>query len=177
MRHEDRQKPVPCDTAAVCNLYARLMDGWNAGSAHAFAAPFAETFDFIAFDGTHFRHRDEIVRFHEPLFRTHLKGTRLVGEVTGVRFVGRDVAVMHARGGTILRGRAAPTPERDSVQTLVAVREDGTWNLIAFQNTRIRPIGLNARSTLLWLVSDWLWRWCLPRGREVDRQRIIGATR
>ena len=144
-------------------LYAAMMDGWNRGSAEAFAAPFDDEVDFIAFDGTHFRRRDELVRFHEPLFSTHLKGTRLVGDVSDVRFLGSDAAVLHARGGTIMRGRSRPSPERDSVQTLVAVRRDGRWRLIAFQNTRIRPIGQNTLGTLCWLIGDWFWKWCLPR--------------
>jgi hypothetical protein len=68
------------------------------------------------------------------------------------------VAVMHARGGTIMQGDARPTPERDSIQTLVAVRRDGQWQLLAFQNTRVRPMGQDLASTLLWLVSDWFWK-------------------
>jgi uncharacterized protein (TIGR02246 family) len=139
------------------------MDGWNRGSGEAFAAPFAESCDFVAFDGTRFRGRDAIAKFHESLFKTHLKGTRLVGNVTDVRFVCPDVAVLHASGGTVRRGQSKPAPERDSIQTLVAARRNGVWQLIAFQNTRVRPIGRNVRGSLLWLASDWLWKWCLPR--------------
>lgn len=152
------------DMTRVRALYAQLMEGWNRGSGEAFAAPFMRDGDLIGFDGVRFRGREEIVRFHDPLFKTHVRGTRLVGDVTDVRFLGADVAVMHARGGTILRGRSTPAPERDSIQTLVAARDDdGEWRLVAFQNTRVRPIGRNVAGTLLWLVSDWLWRWCLPR--------------
>jgi uncharacterized protein (TIGR02246 family) len=89
-------EPRPGDAEQIRGLYRALMDGWNAGSGEAFAAPFAEEADFIAFDGTHFRGRDEIVRFHDPLFKTHMKGTRLVGEVIDLRFVAPDVAVLHA---------------------------------------------------------------------------------
>jgi uncharacterized protein (TIGR02246 family) len=161
----DTPKPSDDDRREVRALYARAMDGWNLGSAEAFAEPFADACDFVAFDGARFRGREELVRSHGPLFQTHLKGTRLVGEVTDVRFVGTDVAVLHAYGGTILRGRSAPAPERDSIQTLVAVKRDGRWRLVAFQNTRVRPIGRNVLGTMLWLVSDWLWKWCLPKDR------------
>ena len=158
------------DADRVRALYAQLMDGWNRGSGEAFAAPFIEDGSLIGFDGVRFHGRQEIERFHGPLFRTHLKGTRLVGEVTDVRFLGADVAVMHARGETILRGRSRPAPERDSIQTLVAARDDaGEWRLVAFQNTRVRPIGRHVLGTLLWLVSDRLWRWCLPKPASVDR--------
>lgn len=62
-----------------------------------------------------------------------------------------------------MRGRHEPAPERDSLQTMVAVRGEEGWQLVAFQNTRIRPIGRNALGTLLWLVTDWCWKWCLPK--------------
>ncbi|HXV84302.1 MAG TPA: SgcJ/EcaC family oxidoreductase [Candidatus Binatia bacterium] len=62
----------------------QLMDGWNKGSGEAFAAPFAEDGHLVGFDGTHFKGRDEIAAFHQPLFDKWLKGTRLVGEVESV---------------------------------------------------------------------------------------------
>jgi uncharacterized protein (TIGR02246 family) len=142
------------DEAAVRALYQQLMDGWNQGSAEVFATPFAEDGDLIAFDGTHFRGRQEIVPFHQRLFQTYLEGTRLVGQVTSVRFLGPDVALMHARGGTVMRGKSTPAPERDSIQTLVATRGVGSWRLTAFQNTRIRPMGRNAGGTFVWLLSE-----------------------
>jgi uncharacterized protein (TIGR02246 family) len=149
-------------------LYSAMMDGWDRGSGAAFAAPFDAELDFVAFDGTRFRGREELVRFHEPLFKTHLKGTRLVGNVTDVRLIGPDVAIVHARGGTIMRGRSTPSPERDSIQTLVAVRGAGVWRFVAFHNTRIRPMGRNALGTLCWLIGDWFWKWCLPRSVQLQ---------
>jgi uncharacterized protein (TIGR02246 family) len=158
------------DLREVRALYTRTMDGWNAGSATAFAAAFADECEFVAFDGTRFHSRDELIRTHEPLFRTHLKGTRLIGDVTDVRFIGEDVAVLHAFGSTIMRGRRTSSPARDSIQTLVASKHAGQWQLVAFQNTRVRPIGQNVSGTMLWLVFDWLWQWCLPgrHRRPVD---------
>jgi len=155
--------PQSADEVAVRTLYQQLMDGWNQGSSDAFAAPFAEDGDFIAFDGTHFKGRQEIAQFHQPLFETYLKGTRLVGQVISVRFLSPEAALMHAVGGTVMRGKSAPAPERDSIQTLVATKRDGEWCLAAFQNTRIRPIGRNAAGTFVWILSDWLWKLCRPK--------------
>jgi uncharacterized protein (TIGR02246 family) len=87
-----------------------------------------------------------------------LKGTRLVGEMESVRFLSPDVALMHALGGTVMRGKSRPAPERDSIQTLVAIKRNGEWRLAAFQNTRVRPMSRNARSTFIWLFTDWLWK-------------------
>src|SRR3712207_3847368 len=126
------------DEESVRDLYRELMDGWNRGSGEDFAAVFTEDGDLVAFDGTHFEGREEIAPFHQELFDKWMKGTRLVGRVKDVRFLSPDVALMHAVGSTIMRGKSEPSPERDSIQTLVAVRRDGQWRLAAFQNTRLR---------------------------------------
>ena len=76
-----------------------------------------------------------------------------------MRFLSPDVALMHAVGGTVMRGKTDPVPERDSIQTLVAIRqEDGEWRLAAFQNTRLHPIGHGAGVVLIWTLSDLLWK-------------------
>jgi uncharacterized protein (TIGR02246 family) len=43
---------------------------------------------------------------------------------------------MHAVGGTVMGGETDLAPDRNSVQTLVAVKREGEWRLAAFQNTR-----------------------------------------
>jgi hypothetical protein len=68
-----------------------------------------------------------------------------------------DVAIVHTVGGTVMPGKAEPAPERDSIQTPVAVRHAGAWSFVSFHNTRIRPIGAGVVSALLWLVPDKLW--------------------
>jgi uncharacterized protein (TIGR02246 family) len=143
--------------AAVRALYQELMDGWNQGTGDAFAAVFTEDGNLVAFDGTRFKGREEIAPFHQELFDRWMKGTRLVGEVEDVRFLSPDVALMHAVGSTVMRGKTEPSPERDSIQTLVAVRQDGEWRLAAFQNTRVRAMR-NAAAFLVWALSDLLWK-------------------
>ncbi len=145
------------DEAAVRDLYLRLMDGWNRGSGASFAAAFVEDGDLVAFDGTHFEGREEIAPFHQDLFDRWMKGTRLVGKVKDVRFLSPDIALMHAVGGTVMHGKSEPSPERDSIQTLVAIRQDGEWRLAAFQNTRVRPMR-NVAAFLVWTFSDLLWK-------------------
>jgi uncharacterized protein (TIGR02246 family) len=154
--HDETTNRV-ADEAAVRDLYQQLMDGWNQGSGEAFAAAFTEDGDLVAFDGTHFKGREEIAPFHQELFDKWLKGSRLVGEVKDVRFLSPDIVLMHAVGSTVMRGKSEPSPERDSIQTLVAIRQDGEWRLAAFQNTRVRPVR-NAAAFLVWTLSDLLWK-------------------
>lgn len=151
------------DDAAVRALYQQLMDAWNEGSAEAYAESFAEGGVRVGFDGTAFEGRQEIVSFHQPLFDKWLKGTRLVGDVTRVRFLAPNVALMHAIGGTILRGKSKPHPSRASIQTLVAVQNHGEWKLAAFQNTRVRSMSSSFASVMLWNFTDWLWKFLLRK--------------
>ena len=46
-----------------------------------------------------------------------------MGKSSTVRFLSPDVALLHAVGGTVMRGKTEPSPERDSIQTLVAMRQ------------------------------------------------------
>jgi uncharacterized protein (TIGR02246 family) len=145
------------DEEAVRDLYRELMDGWNRGSGEDFAAVFTEDGDLVAFDGTHFAGRAQIAPFHQELFDKWMKGTRLVGRVKDVRFLSPNVALMHAVGSTIKRAKSVPSPERDSIQTLVATRQNGEWRFAAFQNTRLRVLR-NGIAFLVSTFSDLLWK-------------------
>jgi uncharacterized protein (TIGR02246 family) len=151
------------DEMAIRALYTQLMEGWNSNSGEAFAAPFAEQCDLVAFDGTHFVTRHEIATFQQALFNKWLKGTCLVGEVKQVRFLSDDVAVMHAIGGTLMRNETKPLPTRDSIQTLVIRRTPDGWRIEAFQNTRLRMMERSFAAVLLWNFTDWLWSFALRR--------------
>jgi uncharacterized protein (TIGR02246 family) len=117
----------------------------------------------VAFDGSHTRGREEISSSHQQLFDKFLKGSRLTGRIESIKFPAPDVAFVHATGGTIVRGKTEPSPERHSVQTLVAVREGDGWRFAAFHNTRVRPIGGGVRGFLIWAVTDRLWKTFGPR--------------
>jgi uncharacterized protein (TIGR02246 family) len=104
------------EEAAVRGLYQQFMDAWNRGSGADLAAVFTPDGDLVGFDGTHLKGRQVIAAHNQRLFDKWLRGTRLVGHVTDLRFLGPDVAVMHAVGGTVMRGKRAPsrsgTPSR-----------------------------------------------------------------
>jgi uncharacterized protein (TIGR02246 family) len=156
------------DELAIRKLFTQFLDGWNAGSGEAFAAPFTDSIDFIGFDGTHFTDRAEFAAFHQTLFDKWLKGSRLIGEAS-VRFVTPDTAVVLAHGGTIMRGKSKASPVRDSIQTLTAVRTPDGWRFTSFQNTRLRPMTANRRHLVLWLVTDLLWRLAGKSGKGGTR--------
>ncbi|MGH9976619.1 MAG: SgcJ/EcaC family oxidoreductase, partial [Nitrososphaeraceae archaeon] len=138
------ESSVEEDKAAISTLYFQMIDGWNKGSGNIFAAPFAEAGDLVGFDGTYLKGRQNIGSFHQQLFDTSLKGSRLVGKIRDMRFLTNDVAIMHAVGGTIMDGQADIEPERNSIHIIMVKRENsnaGNWFITAFQNTRAQYIG------------------------------------
>lgn len=124
------------DEAAIRAIPQQMIDAWNTGSGKGFAAPFAEQADFVAFEGTHLKGRNEIASFHQQLFDTSVKGTRLEGEVKFVHFLSPQLAVMHAVGRTMLPGELEPSPSRDSMQIFVVMKSDGVWHVEGLLNAR-----------------------------------------
>jgi uncharacterized protein (TIGR02246 family) len=165
------------DENAIRALQRRMLEAWGAGDGPAFAAPFSDDALFIGFDGSVMRGGEQIAATHQEVFDRWMKGTRLIEERTEFSFVNPDVAIVHTLGGTVMRGKSEPTPERDSIQTLVAVRDPSGWSYVSFQNTRIRPIGAGAVSALLWLVPDKLWRLFFRLSKTAPRKLVrLGQT-
>ena len=149
----------PADERAVRELFEKLLEDWARGDGEAYGSRFTEDADYVAFDGTRTKGREKISSSHQRLFDKFMKGTRLTGRIEGVKFPVPGVALVHATGGTLMRGKTETSPERDSIQTLVAVkREGGEWRFAAFHNTRVRPIGQGVRGFLIWAITDRLWR-------------------
>jgi uncharacterized protein (TIGR02246 family) len=157
MKHETITQ-YQIDEAKIRAIFEDLLGDWGRGDGEAYGSRFTEDADYVAFDGTHIRGRREIAASHQQLFDRFLKGTRLTGRVFSIKFPSPNVALVHASGETVMRGKTKPSPERDSIQTLVAVREGADWRFAAFHNSRVRPIGSNPATFLIWAITDGLWR-------------------
>jgi uncharacterized protein (TIGR02246 family) len=124
------------DETTVRELHEQMIDAWNRGSGADFARAFAEQADFIAFEGTHLTGRAAIELFHQKLFDTELRGTRLEGGVHFVRFLGPALAVMHSWVTTTLAGQTNTSSSRDSMQLFVVVKRGEEWQFEAMLNAR-----------------------------------------
>lgn len=132
----------PDDGNVIHTLYQQTIDGWNTGSGDAFAAPYTDDSDFVGFDRTYLKGRQQIASFHQMLFDKFLKGSCLIGKIRSIRFVTNDIAIMIAVGGTVMAGQSDIEPERNSIHTIVAVKRDSSnWYFTAFQNSRAQYIG------------------------------------
>jgi uncharacterized protein (TIGR02246 family) len=86
----ERLGSKPDDEAAIRKLYQHMIDGWNGSRGDAFAAPYPYTddSDFIGFDGTYMKGRQEIASFHQMLFDKFLGGSRLIEKIRSNTFCG-----------------------------------------------------------------------------------------
>ncbi|MGV9408652.1 SgcJ/EcaC family oxidoreductase [Nocardia sp. NPDC003693] len=126
------------DETAIHSLLRAQMDAWAAGDGAAFADTFTPDADFVSVIGEFVRGRTELATVMQEGFDGFMKGTRMAEpDTTTLRFPASNVAVLVTVGDRPMPpGEAAP-PEARSVQTRVAVRENGIWLFTTFQNTRI----------------------------------------
>ncbi|WP_231980231.1 SgcJ/EcaC family oxidoreductase [Mycobacterium sp. E2497] len=130
------------DEAAIRALLDRQISSWNAGDPVGYASAYTLGGDCVSFLGGHHRGREAIAASSEvpragSLFRRLLRCARLHVELTGLRFITPDVAVVHAMCSVTTGSR--PTRRNRRTNTSVAVRTADGWLLAATQNTTQRP--------------------------------------
>lgn len=140
----DHHHDTAADEAAIRDLIARQINSWNAGDPVAYAHAYAPDGDCVSFLGGHHRGRDAIAVSGEvpragTLFKKFLRGAQLDVEVTHLRFLTPDVAVIHADGGLAKPGRR-PGRRNRRTNTSVAIRTTYGWLLAATCNTTQRPL-------------------------------------
>ena len=124
------------DENKIRAIHRRIIDAWNAGDSAAYEALFSDGADFIVWNGTHLRGRQEIAAFHRQAFDTVVKGSRLEGHVKFVHFLGPELAVMHSVVSVTLSGHMQASPSRDSMQFIVVRKRDGEWLAGGLMNAR-----------------------------------------
>lgn len=132
------------DDTQLTALFDRLLAAWTAGDARAYGDCFTTDSDYVSYDGAHAVGRAPMVESHDRLFRGVLHGSALVGEVTSIRYLRPDVALLYATGSVLMPWRSRLPKRRRSIQTLVAVREPDGWRFTSNHTGRVRPLTVPA---------------------------------
>jgi len=140
------------DEAAIRDLLAQQVAGWNSGDPTAYAAVFTPDADYVTFLGAHHSGREAITAWYAPLFANLLRGSRLDVEITGLRFLTAEVALIHARAVVTRNSKRRNRGAR--VNTSVAVRTGDGWLLASSQNTTRRRLAERLMRTLVYRHAD-----------------------
>ena len=122
------------DERSLRALLDQLWTAWNERSAAAYAALFAEDGQVIGFDGSQMNGRATIAAELTQICASHATAA-YVGKVRTVRFVAPEAAVLCAIAGMVPPGKAEINPAVNTIQTLVAMKQSGAWQIVLFQNT------------------------------------------
>jgi uncharacterized protein (TIGR02246 family) len=143
-------------TTQLRELIDQLVDSWNSGNGREFGASFMDGAHFVAFDGTVLEGPEAIGQYHQAAFDGYLQNTRLVLSVDGTRVIDESALLVFTSGGIQSKLGGTVTLTGESLQTMVVVLKDGKARLLAFQNTRRRPI-TDENSASVWKEFDGLW--------------------
>jgi uncharacterized protein (TIGR02246 family) len=132
------------DEATVSALYYQLLDAWNKRSAADFAGLFAADSNVVGFDGSQMNGQAEIEVTLRGIFDDHQTG-RYVGKIREMRFLSPNIAVLRMVSGIVPAGQSELNPATNSIQTLVAAKQDGQWRIVMYQNT---PAAFHGRPEL-----------------------------
>jgi uncharacterized protein (TIGR02246 family) len=124
------------DERALSQIVAKLEEAWNAGDSAAFASDFTDDASFIHIYGGRLDGRPAIEAVHRQIFDTIYKGSHNHYMLQGIRFIRPDVAIVFVQA-RLKFYEAREAREIQARPTMIAVRENGRWQLAAFQNTRI----------------------------------------
>jgi uncharacterized protein (TIGR02246 family) len=125
------------EEALIRQVVQQLQDGWNAHDGKAFAAPFAVDADYVVVNGMHAKGRDEIEKGHVGIFTTVYKDSRNAATVKSIRFLRKDVAVVHVEWNLEFQMNGE-TKKAKAMSTMIMTKEKGKWEIAAFQNTPVR---------------------------------------
>jgi uncharacterized protein (TIGR02246 family) len=140
---------VTADEQAFHGIVKHLEDAWNRSDSIGFAAPFQDDATFIPiFDGQ-LDGRQAVEASHRSIFDTIYKGSHAEFSVRSMRFLRADVVIVFIRA-QVGSSEAGETRTLDTRPTLVMVREQGQWWIVAFQNTKTSemPVAAAAASRL-----------------------------
>jgi uncharacterized protein (TIGR02246 family) len=120
--------------ALIKQLHQQLLTAWNNQDANGMASLFTDNGTVVGFDGSENNGKAVIDREMSKIFKDH-QTARFVWRVREVRFLSQEIALLRAVVGMVPPGERKVKPERNAVQSLIAVKENDTWKIALFQNT------------------------------------------
>jgi len=136
---------VTTDEGAIQEILQQFETAWNAYDSVSLAALFAEDANFIHIFGGQLDGRTAIEAAHRVIFDTIYRGSHASFMLRSIRFVRPDVAVVFARAHVKFKENSEMR-EIETRPTLIVVKEQAKWQIVAFQNTKISEVPTAAQA-------------------------------
>jgi len=133
------------DEGAIQAILQQFETAWNVYDSVSIAALFAEDANFIQIFGGQLDGRTAIEAAHRVIFDTIYRGSHASFMLRSIRFVRPDVAVVFARAHVKFKENNE-TREIETRPTLIVVKEQAKWQIVAFQNTKISEVPTAAQA-------------------------------
>ena len=133
------------DEGAIEDILKQFEEAWNRYDSASIAALFVEDATFIHIFGGQLDGRTAIEASHRVIFNTIYKDSTATFRLRSVRFVRPDVAVAFGRAHVKFK-EGMESREIETRPTLVAVKDQGKWQVVAFQNTKISEVPAAAQA-------------------------------
>lgn len=133
------------DEAALRALVARQVEAWNRHDAVAWSKDFAPDADFVNIAGMVLAGRPEIEKGHAFVFGSVFKDSRTTVTVRKLSFPRPEVALLETEHEVTKFGPLPPGVQPSEPGVLrtrmkyVLTREQAGWQIVAGQNTIVRP--------------------------------------
>lgn len=133
------------DEQVIQGILQHLETAWNRHDSISFAAAFAEDANFIHIFGGQLDGRSAIEAAHRNIFETIYRGSHASFALRSIRFLSPDIAVVFARAQVELK-EVNEVREIETRPTLIVVKEQDTWQIVAFQNTKVSEVPAAAQT-------------------------------
>jgi uncharacterized protein (TIGR02246 family) len=122
------------DEVAARNTMDGVIAAWAKNDADAFAALYTEDATIVTVEGLYCKGREPIRGLMTMLYAGPFKGSKALNELEDIRFISDDVAVAVSWNAILLGGLTDLPPEENRRATWVLSKQDGQWQVAAFQN-------------------------------------------
>ncbi len=133
-------------------LYNDFLYRWNSQDAKGMSSLFARDGSIVGFDGSQMNGKIQIESEIGQIF-SHHQTASYVGKIREIRFIGKGVALLRAVAGMVPKGGKNINPAVNAIQSLIAVKDNGTWHISLFQNT---PAQFHGRPELVEALTEEL---------------------
>jgi uncharacterized protein (TIGR02246 family) len=118
------------------SILSRLADAWKMADGAAWGNEFLDDADFVNIFGAQMKGRSDIEKRHQYLFDVLFAGSTCDFAVGNARLLAPNIILVHSTAiAKIPTGPMAG--EQTSRQSMVIMRDAGSWRIAAFHNTQV----------------------------------------